>query len=274
MTERQIKATKQQHGRERLCCDLDKIVPHPSEEESVANIFRPIDTAAMMAAVREKQELEQNLEWTAEEEAQLFLAMDGVKPVGINRHFFMACIVERLSRSLQREISSEAVWSHLRTLYNLKALDELEPPVPFVSDESEFCLPESEFSAAIAKRRQEDAERGGAAAPTGEHDSKKPETKSETTALKTSAAKTPVPSSARQDAKDGDKDDKDVKDRGETGSSKMKPKNSDNAGNHDSGPKRSQKRTRGSLSTEPGHSNASSPANTPPNGPSTKRRRI
>ena len=140
----------------------------------------------MMAAVREKQELEQNLEWTAEEEAQLFLAMDGVKPVGINRHFFMACIVERLSRSLQREISSEAVWSHLRTLYNLKALDELEPPVPFVSDESEFCLPESEFSAAIAKRRQEDAERGGAAAPTGEHDSKKPETKSETTALKTS----------------------------------------------------------------------------------------
>ncbi|EAA00416.5 AGAP012361-PA, partial [Anopheles gambiae str. PEST] len=209
--------------------------------------FIAIDTVAMMAAVREKQELEQNLEWTAEEEAQLFLAMDGVKPVGINRHFFMACIVERLSRSLQREISSEAVWSHLRTLYNLKALDELEPPVPFVSDESEFCLPESEFSAAIAKRRQEDAER---------------------------AAKTPVPSSARQDAKDGDKDDKDVKDRGETGSSKMKPKNSDNAGNHDSGPKRSQKRTRGSLSTEPGHSNASSPANTPPNGPSTKRRRI
>uniref|UniRef100_A0A182JNV7 MRG-binding protein n=1 Tax=Anopheles christyi TaxID=43041 RepID=A0A182JNV7_9DIPT len=227
-----------------------------------------------MAIVREKQELEQNLEWTAEEELQLFLAMEGVKPVGINRHFFMACIVERLSRSLQREISSESIWSHLHTIYNLKALDELEPPVPFVNDECDFCLPDSDFSTAIAKRRQEDTERSGAAAPAGEHDSKKLEPKSEATTLKTSAAKTPIPSSTRPESKDGEKEEKDVKDRGEAGTSKIKPKNSDNTGGHDSGPKRSQKRTRGSLSTEPGHSNASSPANTPPNGPSTKRRRI
>uniref|UniRef100_A0A182P1R7 MRG-binding protein n=1 Tax=Anopheles epiroticus TaxID=199890 RepID=A0A182P1R7_9DIPT len=227
----------------------------------------------MTTTVREKLEVEQNLEWTAEEEVQLFLAMEGVKPAGINRHFFMACIVERLSRALQREISSETIWSHLRTLYNLKALNEQEP-VPFVNDECDFCLPESDFSAVIAKRRQEDSER--TAAQTSEQDSKKAETKPESPAGKSFAAKTPI-SSTRQDSKDGDKEDKDGKDgkdRGETGSSKLKLKNNDNAGGQDSGPKRSQKRTRGSLSTEPGHSNASSPANTPPNVPSSKRRRI
>uniref|UniRef100_A0A182PJD8 MRG-binding protein n=1 Tax=Anopheles epiroticus TaxID=199890 RepID=A0A182PJD8_9DIPT len=224
----------------------------------------------MTTTVREKLEVEPNLEWTAEEEVQLFLAMEGVKPVGINRHFFMACIVERLSRALQREISSEAVWPHLRTLYNLKTLDEQEP-VPFVNVECDFCLPEPDFCAVIAKRRQEESERAGAQA--SEHDSKKAETKLEPPAVKSSAAKTPI-SSSRQDPKDGDKEEKEGKDRGETGSSKLKPKNNDNVGGQDSGPKRSQKRTRGSLSTEPGHSNASSPANTPPNVPSSKRRRI
>ncbi|XP_052901712.1 MRG/MORF4L-binding protein [Anopheles moucheti] len=225
----------------------------------------------MLSVLREKQEME-HPEWTAEEEVQLFLAMEGVRPVGINRHFFMACIVERLSKALQREISSDAVWSHLGTLYNLKALDEAEP-VPFPNDECDFCLPESDFSAAFAKRRQEDSERSVTATIGGEHESKKLETKLDTSVAKTCASRTPIPSS-RQEAKDGEKEEKDVKERGEVGTTKIKLKSYDNIGTHDSGPKRSQKRTRGSMSTEPGISNASSPANTPPNGPNTKRRRI
>lgn len=36
-----------------------------------------------------------NSEWTAEEEVQLFLALNGIKPFGVNKHFFMACIVDR-----------------------------------------------------------------------------------------------------------------------------------------------------------------------------------
>uniref|UniRef100_A0A182MRM1 MRG-binding protein n=1 Tax=Anopheles culicifacies TaxID=139723 RepID=A0A182MRM1_9DIPT len=228
----------------------------------------------MSSVLRDKPEME-HLEWTPEEELQLFLAMDGVRPVGINRHFLMACIVERLSKALQREIGSDTIWSHLRTIYNLKALDDLEP-LPFINDECDFCLPESDFGAAFAKRQLEDSERiAAAAAPlaAGEHDSKKLETKSEFPVTKTCASRTPVPSS-RPDSKDGEKDDKDTKDRGEVGTTKIKLKSYDNIGSHDSGPKRSQKRTRGSMSTEPGLSNASSPANTPPNGPNTKRRRI
>uniref|UniRef100_A0A182MYR7 MRG-binding protein n=1 Tax=Anopheles dirus TaxID=7168 RepID=A0A182MYR7_9DIPT len=219
-------------------------------------------------ALREKNEIE-SFEWTPEEEMQLFLAMEGVRPVGVNRHFFMACIVERMSKTLQRDISSETIWSHLRTIYNLKALNEQEP-VPFLNEECDFSLPESDFSSAIAKRRLEGAERTGGT-PTCEQEPKKQEPKTETTAIKTSATK--ISSTSRPDPKEPEKDDKDTKER-ESGSIKIKAKSHESSGGHDSGPKRSQKRTRGSMSNEPGHSNTSSPANTPPNGPSTKRRRI
>lgn len=36
-------------------------------------------------------------EWTAEEEIQLFYAMGGLKPVGVNKHFYIACITDRSS---------------------------------------------------------------------------------------------------------------------------------------------------------------------------------
>ncbi|XP_058979573.1 uncharacterized protein LOC101891901 isoform X1 [Musca domestica] len=85
-------------------------------------------------------------EWTPEEEIQLFYAMAGLKPVGVNKHFYIACIAERLNRD------TESVWGHLRTLYNLEALDELEP-LPFPNDEKEFSLPEAEFSLVLSKKR-------------------------------------------------------------------------------------------------------------------------
>lgn len=45
-------------------------------------------------AIKDKSDGEY-FEWTTEEEIQLFSALNGLKPVGINRHFFMAVIVER-----------------------------------------------------------------------------------------------------------------------------------------------------------------------------------
>lgn len=52
----------------------------------------------------------------------------------------MVIIVERLSKTLNRKISSDQIWKHLKTMYNLKALDDLEP-LPFPNEESNFNLP-------------------------------------------------------------------------------------------------------------------------------------
>lgn len=136
----------------------------------------------MTTLVREKQDSESS-EWTAEEEVQLFLAMDGVKPVGVNRHFYMACITERLGKALQREVASEAIWTHLRSMYNLKALDEQEF-VPFLNEECDFDLPEADFSAAIGRRKQEDTERLAVPPAVCEPDAKKSESKSDTAMVK------------------------------------------------------------------------------------------
>lgn len=103
-------------------------------------------------SIKEKSESEE-IEWSPEDEIQLFFALDGLKPVGINKYFFMACIADRLSKALNREVSTEAIWSHLKTMYNLDALDELEP-LPFPNEQKEFSLPD-EFSTLISKKRQD-----------------------------------------------------------------------------------------------------------------------
>jgi MRG-binding protein len=79
--------------------------------------------------------------------------MDNLKPVGINKHFFMALIVERLSKALKRDISSNTIWSHLETMYNLKTLDSQES-LPFPNEETIFSLPEPEY--VLVKREVEE----------------------------------------------------------------------------------------------------------------------
>lgn len=92
------------------------------------------------------------MEWNAEEEIQLFKALGGLKPIGINKHFFMACICDRLSAALKRDISADVVWAHLHTMYNLEMLDSMEP-LPFPQDERDFALPDdADFAALIAKK--------------------------------------------------------------------------------------------------------------------------
>ena len=110
-------------------------------------------------AVKEKSETDDmELTWNTEEEVQLLYALDGLKPVGINKHFYMARICERLSKALKREVASESVWAHLRTLYNLDVLDQMER-LPFTEEQVEFSLPESEYSALISKKLAETDEK-------------------------------------------------------------------------------------------------------------------
>lgn len=94
-------------------------------------------------AVKERSECE-DMEWSAEEECQLFKALTGLKPVGINKHFYMAFICERLSTALKREITPDVVWAQLETMYNLEILNRIEP-LPFPLDQIDFDLPDAEF---------------------------------------------------------------------------------------------------------------------------------
>lgn len=100
------------------------------------------------------KEKSEEMEWSAEEEIQLFFALEGLKPVGVNKHFYMACIAERLSRSLNRDVPAEQIWAHLRTLYNLEVLDEIEP-LPFPNEQMDFSLPETEFSTLMSLKEAE-----------------------------------------------------------------------------------------------------------------------
>ncbi|CAH3019864.1 unnamed protein product [Porites evermanni] len=98
-----------------------------------------VSTESKMASTEEV------LVWTPELEVSLFHSMKGHKPVGINRHFHMACIHDKFATSTgKRNISSKQIWEHLQELYNLQALDDLES-LPFPNDETEFNLPDDIF---------------------------------------------------------------------------------------------------------------------------------
>lgn len=68
----------------------------------------------------------------------------------------MVCIVDRLQKTLNRKISSEQIWKHLKTMYNLKALDDLEP-LPFPNNEENFDLP-MELQTKLKRSESEDGE--------------------------------------------------------------------------------------------------------------------
>lgn len=166
------------------------------------------------------------MEWSAEEEVQLFFALEGLKPVGLNKHFYMACIAERLSKSLNRDVPAECIWANLRTKYNLDVLDEMEP-LPFPNEQRDFYLPDTEFSALMSRKRSESEER-----------------KFEIKEKPTSGKNNMIPQ----------------KDLEKKVSNKL-------LGND--APKRTPKRTRGSMSLE-----SNSPSTTPPPMSNSKRRRI
>lgn len=117
-------------------------------------------------AVKEKTESEE-MEWSAEEEFHLFLAMIGQKPIGIHKHVHMACICKRLSSALKREVQPETVWAHLHTSFNLDLLEKSEPTEKSLKEQIEFSIPESEFSSLISKKLQEEDQKVAEKLDTG-----------------------------------------------------------------------------------------------------------
>ncbi|XP_064095092.1 MRG/MORF4L-binding protein-like [Macrobrachium nipponense] len=95
------------------------------------------------------------VDWNVENEIQLFYAMMGHKPVGVNKHFQMMFIHDKLSTSLNCELSSKTIWKKLETLYDLTALDESDR-LPFPNDENDFSLPDGEFSDLLDERSKPD----------------------------------------------------------------------------------------------------------------------
>ncbi|RUS75124.1 hypothetical protein EGW08_017108 [Elysia chlorotica] len=82
--------------------------------------------------------------WNVDMEVNLFHAMRGHKPAGVNRHFQMIAIHEKLS-SACKKLSSDDVWRHLSTLYDLQALNDSEI-VPFPNKSLDFSPPDSTSS--------------------------------------------------------------------------------------------------------------------------------
>ncbi|XP_074643248.1 uncharacterized protein LOC141900317 [Tubulanus polymorphus] len=84
--------------------------------------------------------------WTIEQEISLFHAMRKHKPVGVTRHFQMACLHDKMNHSVvnNKTISTKDIWSHLRKMYDLAALNESEI-TPFPNKQVDFALPSTEF---------------------------------------------------------------------------------------------------------------------------------
>lgn len=154
----------------------------------------------------------------------------------------MVCIVDRLQKTLNRKISSEQIWKHLKTMYNLKALDDLEP-LPFPNNEENFDLP-LELQTNLKRSESED----------GESSSKEKEIERKTTP---SAQKTTSVSKSSSSSNERNE-------RSERKSQKVS----------ESSERIHPKRTRGSIHHDVTiDGNNSSPTSTPP-PQQTKRRRI
>ncbi|XP_033645352.1 MRG/MORF4L-binding protein-like [Asterias rubens] len=87
---------------------------------------------------------EESVAWSVEMEVSLFHAMRGHKPVGVNKNFQMMCIHDKLQQSMGRKISSQQIWEHLSTMYDMQALHESEI-LPFPNAESDFTLPNDDY---------------------------------------------------------------------------------------------------------------------------------
>ncbi|XP_046820545.1 MRG/MORF4L-binding protein [Vespa crabro] len=111
-----------------------------------------------MMAVKEKSgESTDDIEWNVENEINLFFAMNGHKPVGINKYFHMVCIWEKFRGTIHKDVSLKAIWDHLESMYDLMALDDMED-LPFPSHEMDFSLPESEYLGSLKLRKKEEPE--------------------------------------------------------------------------------------------------------------------
>jgi len=91
------------------------------------------------------EERDDELNWNVDLEVQLFHAMRNHKPVGVNRHFQMVYILDKLNGAVSRKISGKQTWKHLNTMYDLNALNDSEI-CPFPTKEVPFGLPNYDYS--------------------------------------------------------------------------------------------------------------------------------
>jgi len=90
-----------------------------------------------------------NFNWTVEQELLLFEAMMGHKPVGADKNIHMMCIHRKMNQkwrliSKSANITPKHIWTKLRSMYDLEALDESEC-LPFPEKNEDFVLPKEEF---------------------------------------------------------------------------------------------------------------------------------
>ncbi|GFR94918.1 MRG-binding protein [Elysia marginata] len=210
--------------------------------------------------------------WNVDMEVNLFHAMRGHKPAGVNRHFQMIAIHEKLS-SASKKLSSDDVWKHLSTLYDLQALSDSEiipfpnknadfsPPISLSSSLTDRAFPRSPYinSPANESQKQEGSSKS-TPKPTSKTDNK-PTSQTPSTQKSESGRADSKPSSAKSQSHKGS---------GGGGGSANTPKSSGSSSQSqalftpDPSPKRT-KRTRNVPSSN------SSPAT--PTEPAAKRRR-
>ena len=98
---------------------------------------------------------ESEFTWDVPSELALFQALIYNKPAGINKHFSMALVTEKLASQLGPRITSEVIWAKLRTMFDLAAVDDREEVIPFPLEEKEFCFPRKEYGGLIADKQKE-----------------------------------------------------------------------------------------------------------------------
>jgi len=90
-----------------------------------------------------------NFNWTVDQELLLFEAMMGHKPVGVDKNIHMMCIHRKMNSkwrliSKSSFITPKHIWTKLRSMYDLEALDESEC-IPFPEKTEDFVLPKEDF---------------------------------------------------------------------------------------------------------------------------------
>ena len=67
----------------------------------------------------------------------------------------MAVVSEKLSVGFESEVTSDVIWSKLRTMFGLTAVDDREEVIPFPLDQREFALPRKDFNSLIADKQKD-----------------------------------------------------------------------------------------------------------------------
>ncbi|XP_059079196.1 MRG/MORF4L-binding protein-like [Tigriopus californicus] len=101
--------------------------------------------------------------WTSEAELSLFSALIQHKVAGPSKHFQMALVTEKVNQDGFKDITANQIWSHMKNLFNLPAVDEIENSATWaqslqddlnVDTPVEFSFPRKEFQSIVAEMRK------------------------------------------------------------------------------------------------------------------------